>query len=221
MSEAQALIPATEMGIVPSKYATDQAFDSVASAGYLPRLQLYGSGSDAVKQGLIGMAHYGLARGKDQVEDLTKEVAVVVIAWRPKALDLRTPGQVISSYNPQSDLFKKITAVAGEKDSKCMFGPEFLVWVPTAKTFATFFFGSKTARREAPNMKGLIGNAALCKANYIKTSQYSWHGPLITPCSQQLELPDPESIREEAFKFNNPPETEVEAAPEETSDRPR
>lgn len=219
MSENQ-LVTLDQLGLVPSKYATDAAFNAVASASYLPRLTLYGANSEAVKEAKIPMAHYGLARSKDQIDDLTKEVVVVVIAWRPKALDM-SGDPIISNYNPSSLEFKRISLKSGEKNSGCMYGPEFLVYVPAAKAFATFFFGSKTARREAPNMKGLMGCAALCKAQLIKTTDYSWHGPVITPCSQSVELPDPESVREEAQKFNNPPESEIEKIEETVSDRPR
>ncbi len=80
---------------------------------------------------------------------------------------------------------------------------------------------SKTARREAPQLKGLMGKAATLKAQLIKAKKYAWHGPVVTPCSAPIDpLPQLDLAREEVQKFNNPPENETEAAPE-TGDRDR
>lgn len=211
------LIPVGDMGV--SKYADDTNFAAISSGGFLPRLQLMGSSSNAVKESKIGQGCYALVKGKDQIEDLTKEVNVIVLAWRPKALEIGTEN-VLSVYNPKHADFTRIAEKSEEQDSGCMYGPEFLVWVPSAKTFATFFMSSKTSRREAPQLKGLLGKAATLKAQLIKAKKYAWHGPVVTPCSAPLDLPDMDKAREEAQKFNNPPENETEAAPE-AGDRDR
>ena len=68
--------------------AGDEMFDQIANSGkYLPRLQMFGSKSDAVGAGKIGMAHFGLVTGKDNIQDLGEEVQIVPVYWRPKALD--------------------------------------------------------------------------------------------------------------------------------------
>lgn len=214
---SQELINVNEMGL--SKYADDKSFEQISSVGFLPRVQLMGSNSNAVKEGQIGQGHYALIRGKDQVQDLTKEVPVVVLSWRPKAMEI-TSESVISVYNPKSSEFDRIAKKSEESDSGCMYGPEFLLWVPSLKAFATFFMSSKTARREAPQLKGLLGKAALLKSQLIKAKKFAWHGPVVTPCSQPLDLPDLDEAREQAQKFNNPPENETEAAPD-AGDRDR
>jgi hypothetical protein len=68
------------------------------ASGFLPRLQLFGSSSDAVKEGKIGVAHWGVVRGKDQLEDLGKETDILVIAGRAKALDIGGE-KVVTSYD--------------------------------------------------------------------------------------------------------------------------
>lgn len=217
MSDQNQLINVTEMGV--SKHADDKTFDSMSSGGFLPRLQLMGSSSTAVKEGKINQGHYALVRGKDQIEDLTKEVNVVVLAWRPQALEIGAE-TVLSVYNPKHPDFSRIAEKSEEADSGCMYGPEFLVWVPSHKVFATFFMSSKTARREAPQLKGLLGRAATLKAQLIKAKKYAWHGPVVTPCSAPLDLPNMEEAQVEVNKFNNPPENETEKAPE-AGDRDR
>lgn len=199
-----------------AKYADDKAFAIVAQgANFLPRVMLMGSNSTAVKEGKINQGRYGLVRGKDQLDDLTPECPVIVLGWRPKAMQI-TEDEVISIFNPQSDEFKRIATKAdsGEQDTGCMYGPEFLVWVPSVAAFATFFMSSKTARREAPQLKALMGKAALLKCQLIKAGKFAWHGPVVTMYSQPVtKMPAQEEIIEQVQKFNNPPETESEQAP--------
>src|SRR4051812_46422766 len=176
---------------------------------------LMGSSSNAVKEGKINQGCYGLVRGKDQIEDLTKEVPVLVLGWRPKALQIGKE-DILSIYNPASAEFKRIATLAdsGAQDTGCMYGPEFLVWIPSAKAFATFFMSSKTSRREAPQVKALMGKAALLKAQLIKAGKFVWHGPVCTMYSQPVsDMPDMAEVTEQVTKFNSPPETESEQAP--------
>lgn len=105
-----------------------------------------------------------------------------------------------------------------------MYGIEFLVWLPEKQLFATFYLSSKTARREAPNLKGLLKDrkAATVKSNFIKKGRYSWHGPVVGPCSTPFELPPVADMTAHAERFANPKDSEVESvetAPEEA--RPR
>jgi hypothetical protein len=207
-------------GLVPvvAKFATPENFLDIAKAtDYLPRLQLYGSGSDAVKEGKIGMAHYGVVTSKDgPIIDVGTEVEIAVLAWRPKAL--RIGDQVLAYYNPENPAFKQVRLDSEKPNSKCMFGPEYMVWVPKANCFASFHMASKTARREAPKLRALMippegdGNGlAILKARYIKTPQYSWHGPDVSACNTPISpLPDVEKMNVEIGKFANPPEAQIE-----------
>jgi hypothetical protein len=213
------LIPAEAFPIAESKYADDKAFDVVATGGaFLPRLQLYGGNSEQCKEGKIGIGRWGIQKGKEVV-DLTNQVDVLVLAWRPKAMQLGE--EVIAVYNPASDEFKRIVAQSEVKDSGAMFGPEFLIYVPSQSAFVTYFANSKTARREAPQIKALMRKAATFKTQLIKTKKYSWHGPVVTPCSTPFDLPPMDDIKVQMEKFNNPPETDVEAAPDESEERDR
>ncbi len=116
---SEELIPLGDMGV--SKYSDDSAFDSMSSGGFLPRLQLCGSSTTVVKEGKITQGHYALIKGKDQLEDLTKEVNIVVLAWRPKAMEM-TEDVVLSIYNPKASEFTRIAEKSEESDSGCMYG---------------------------------------------------------------------------------------------------
>jgi hypothetical protein len=129
--------------------------------------------------------------------------------------------QVISVFDMESDEFKRIQEKSAEQDSGCMYGPEFLVYIPQIKEFATFFCGSKSARRESPTIKALLTKPATLKSKKIETKRYTWYGPQATSCSTPFDPPDLEALKKVVEKFNNPPKTEVEAAPEEETDRER
>lgn len=219
-------------GIIPnlaslgtSKYADEKAFNEVASgASFLPRLMLMGGNSMAVKEGKINQGRYALVHSKERFDDLSPECPVLVLGWRPKALQIGAE-EVISIYNNASEEFKRIAtrADSGEQDTGCLYGPEFLVWVPQVKAFSSYFMSSKTARREAPQLKAMMGKPALLKCQLIKSGKFAWHGPVVTMYSQPVvNMPTMEEITEQVTRFNNPPEAETEAAPEEgATDRPR
>jgi hypothetical protein len=202
---------------------SDQDFDAVAKGGdFLPRLQLMISQSQPCKDGSFPVNHYALVEGQ-QNTDLGDAVDILPICWRPKALKIDGES-VLTFYDPAAVEFKDIQAQSAETDSGCMYGPEFLVWIPSVKKLATFFFGSKSSRREAPNLRARLQQAATAKSKKIETTKYTWFAPVITGCSTPIEPPPPdqmEGIKEEVAKFNNPPKSNVEKADAPATTRER
>ena len=200
--------------------ASDEAFAAATKSGdYLPRLQLMTSNSQECKSGKFPINHYALVSGQNY-KDCGTDVDVLVIAWRPKAIEMGET--VITCFDVNNKEFTRICDKSGEKDSGCMFGPEFLMWVPSQKEFATFFMGSKSSRRESPNVKALLKKAATLKGHMIETAKYSWYSPIVVPCTTPFEIPAIEDIMDEVQKFNNPPVTEIEKVEGgTTSDRAR
>ena len=210
----------SENSLVPvssdvAKFDQD-AMDAVAkTTAYLPRIQLYSGKSGACLKGLIGIGHYGLTRAKDDIDDLTNEIDVVVCAARAKALKLDGEN-IINEYDQNSDQFKQIAAESEIKDSGCMFGPEFLLWVPSVGEFVTFFMSSKSARRVSKKLFALRGEAATLGVEYIEKGKYSWHSPVISQCSETPSvLPETDKLNDEVHKFMNPPKSDVEMAKDE------
>ena len=195
---------------LPQKF-TDDAFLAATKAGdYLPRLQLMTAASNECKSGKFPINSYALISGQN-FTNLTSAVDILVITWRPKAIEIPTgEGSIITVYDTENKEFTRIAEKSNEKDSGCMFGPEFLVWVPSAKSFATFFMGSKSSRRESPNVKALLKKGATLKSHLIETKQYSWMAPMVVPCTTPFEMAPIEQIMEEVAKFNNPPVNEIE-----------
>jgi len=144
---------------------------------------------------------------------------VLVCAWRPKALSTNDP--VISVYDVDDAEFKRIQEQSDVANSGCMFGPEFLVYIPAAGKFATFFMGSKSQRRESPNMKARMHQAATLKSKLIETPKYKWQNPVVVPCSTPFELPDLQAVKEQIEKFTNPPVSEIERVDDSKKDEGR
>lgn len=205
----------------------DDQYDQVASAGgFLPRMQLFIANSALVKESKIPMNHYGLVAAKDNVDDLGKEVDVLLIAWRPRALDTSDKNNIRASSIIASELFQEIKEKSGETNSGCLFGPEFLIWIPSRDKFAGILFGSKSARMEARNVQQFIQKPCTFKSRLIKTSAYSWQAMVVSGCSSPMEIPIKEKLLEVADDFlNNAKEItgaeKVEAAVKSATDRVR
>lgn len=187
----------------------DKEFALVAVAGdWLPRLSLCGGNSDLAKEGKVPMGQYAMVNGKDVVV-LGASVDCFPLAWRPKAMSMTADG-VVSNFDPTSDQFKDLAAKSEIQDSGCMFGPEFLLWVPEVKRYITFMMGSKSSRREAPNLKGLIAQPTTLKVTLLAGKKFKWHNPVIVKCSTPFAMPsDLEELKSVKDKFENPPKTPV------------
>lgn len=197
------------------KYASDSALEVVTKVGdYLPYVQLMGGNSLEVKKGEFPMGHFCLRKSKSNLVDLSEEVVLFVIAVRSKAMQF-TP-EVLSFFDHTSEEFKKIQREADDANSGKGFGPEFLVWLPDADAFATYFMGNKTGRNEAPNLVGPLKAkgpfVCLQVATLIETSEYAWHGPRTKAYDVEIKRPPLEQFKVELTKFNNPPVSQKEVA---------
>jgi hypothetical protein len=123
--------------------------------------------------------------------------------------------EILSVFDPQNPEFVRISEKSLEKDSRAMYGPEFLVWVSEAEEFATFFMGTKTMRREAPAVKTFLEKAAVLKPGKISNSKYTWYSPKVEACTTPFELPEEEEIIAQYTKFMNPPKKILERVKEE------
>lgn len=208
---------------LPQKY-DDDTFNKVASASsFLPRLQLMISQSECCKSGEFPINHYALVQNKENV-DLGKEVEVLLLAWRPKALEI-TDDAVLSVFDVNHQEFTRIRDKADISNSGCMFGPEFLLWIP-GKGYATFFMASKSARFEAPHVKAYlkteknpdVSGFCILKSKLIEGKKNTWYCPTAGECQVPSDYPDIDETNQVIEKFMNPPQTDVEVAPEAASE---
>jgi len=192
---------------------SDQMFDGLVRAAFLSRVQLCGGNNALAQEGKISVGHFAFIRNKDDFVALSNEYQFYPLAYRFVALRFGTE-QIDSYYNPESPEFKEVMAESEEKDSKCAYGPQFLIWVPSVKDFATFLFGSKSARPEGRNMKRLLDakSAGTMKSRLVSTKEYKWHVPVCIPYASPIEPFDVDTAKTLAEKFMNPGESESEKA---------
>jgi len=198
---------------------SDEDFKKIAGSTGFKRIQLYGKSSNIVGSGKFPMGHFGLVDGQE-VMDLGSQFDCIVIAWRPKAM--RTGETIEILYDPTVPNFQKIVDESEIKDSGCMFGIEYLLWLPE-HGYLPFFLNNKSSKYEAPAFKAMIGKAATVKSILIETKRYTWHAPKIIKCTVPFTaLPTEDEVRKEITSFNNPQEDEAEMAAEaEKNDRAR
>jgi hypothetical protein len=210
------LINLNELGITQPSEAEEQALAELTQAGdYLPQLRVFGSESGIVKEGKFPMGHFGLYFSADKVVDLTEQVDILVIAFRPRASIMMSDDQPINYFNPESENFQRVKDKAKAKEEGFLAGLEYFVWIPSVSQFAIFFMGNTTLRRESSNVKARVGQAATLKIKLIKSKKYTWHGCETLGCDAPFEVPPGETIKGVYdSKFANPQDSDVNMAEE-------
>ncbi len=210
--------------------------DLAKGSEFIGRIQLYTKGQ-YVDRGLIRPGRYGVPKSDDQIEDLGEEIDIIPLCCRAKALDLRDHDAIITSYEPETDTFQTIKALAGESNSGCMYGPTFLVFERSTGTLYELFCGTKSMRNEA----GKIGQflplskneaealeartgkpvaphgplACTLKVKYVKKGNWGWHVPVAVPCSTPFtNLPSIDTLKAEVARFMEAKSSTVEKVEE-------
>lgn len=196
----------------------DKALSVANSVDFHPRLKLcQGSGKEAQKGKVAKAGNYALITNKDEMEDLGDEVEIVICAARAKAL--QTGKMILTYFDPESPEFAEIKEKSKVKNSGCMYGPEYLIWLPNQNTYATLFMCSPTARRESRAVHSRLRKAALLKSHLIETEDYAWHGPIVKDLETEVtNLPPQEELLAEIEKFDNEQSSQVKMDTENTED---
>lgn len=216
-----------------SKFATEGAFKSMSGSGFLPRIQLISSSSKLAKKGEVPQGTYATLQGKERVTNkLGDKIHGLLVGWRPKAIRFDGP-KPKAFYDPNSEGFKQTSKDSSRKGSKALFGPEFLVYLPSIRELCVMHFNNPTMRQSAGPLFHQVGKPVTFGVELIENNDHSWHGPTITACTTPLTFPEGEEreklmqfIRIEQNKFNNPKTEEdveegVEEATEPSSSRDR
>lgn len=192
---------------------------------FLPRLQLFTSRSDKVSEGLVDVNNYGIVEG-DEITQLEKEIDLLIIAWRPMAID-NSGEQTIVTYDPKLDENGKPTGTFAMIQDKAdqpaktgaMYGPQYLVYIPSLQKFAGWWLCSKTARNLATQVNSFIGKPATIGSRSIDNGKYKWQAPTIHQCTTEFDPPALEEIQKQYDTFMDPPEPKVDVAEEEERER--
>lgn len=199
----------------------NEVYDELAKGGdFLARLQLYTKGK-AIDKGLIKPGHYGIPVSEDEIIDLGESIDLLVIARRPKAIDMTDKEAIIVVHDHTSAEFQRIAATSLEKESHCMYGPSFLVFERSTAKFYEYFCGSKSTRTEAKKIypfmplsqsdidaRGLTDVEphgplpVTLKSRYVEKGSFSWHVPVVQKCSVPFKNePKPDAVIKEIGKF--------------------
>lgn len=199
---------------LPVTSPVDEDFNKLASGSSLPILSLMTSASEACKDGAVPANSYALKTG-ESLHVLGKNIDVVVVAYRLTALDSKDENGFVISHDFKSALFQQIIKKADSEPfgSGAMYGPEFLIWVPTHKLFATLLCGSKSARRMASGIKALIGQVATFGSTKIETTKFSWYAMTVAPSNAIItEVPTQDEVVEVVNSFTSAKGTSLELA---------
>lgn len=192
--------------------------DTASGSSFLPYLQLFTLKSGAVAEGKINGGEYGLVRDGN-ITSLGKDINVVVLTLRARAFEM-DDGEINVVYDKDDPEYQRIEQQQADGVEGCMVGPEFLFWVPAEKTFATFFCGSKTLKREARKFGAFVGCKAMnLRSKLIESGKWKWHGPVVNGCSLTLDpLPTSDQVAAEVQRFKNPPKSDAKERVETTGD---
>lgn len=192
----------------------DEMFKELVGAQntYSSRLQLFSFNSGAVKEEKIKAGRFAIVNGQE-LTDIGDEIVLMPVAIRAKAMDLSGDRPVIA-YDLAGSLFKDIQLRSKEKDSNCMCGVEFLVYLPNQDVFTTFYLSNATLLREAGNMKANIGLPVKIKSKLIKKDKLSWHGIQIASFPSDITVPERGRFESEITMFGNAQDSVVGDAAE-------
>lgn len=217
--------PKNELAPVVENYLAEgmdeKALGELSGSGfgqYLPRLQLCGASSNLCKEGKIPIARYAFVKSKDNFTDIGVAVNVRLYGLRVKAMKFM-PDTILSYFDHTKEEFKAIQAVSLERDSGCLAGPEYLVWIPQYG-WCTLFLTSKSARNESPNIRPFLGKAATFTIHLAENKKKDkWHVIRSGPCSVPIGEPDADEVQAMRHKFSNPVDSKETAVPGEQSSR--
>lgn len=214
--------------------ASRQTVRRGAGSGFIKRMELKSKGS-LIDRSILPPGSFCVPSGSDSALNLTKEVDLMVLGYRQKALDM-SGGDVTELFDESDPVYQDIKARASIKDSYCQEGTTVLVFERSTRDVYEFFFGPKSLQAFAYEM---VGAAPLSKeeieaeglqdvkphgpltvhlrAVLSPSKKYSYFIPEISVSSDPIVLTDSEVayVSEMVTKFVNtkPRKPEVVDAP--------
>lgn len=158
-----------------------------------------------VVKGIKASGHFYHCIRKDEQIDLGKEFDALVCGSRPKAIDFRNMEKILSYYNVKDEGFQKVKDLSGTKDSGCMFGPAFLLWIPKANVFSEYLYANISAKNQAGITQDLMDKWVTYKHKAADNAKGAWNTFTVTPCSMKGEAPDPKRFAAVMHDWDNPP----------------
>jgi len=213
------LIPFNADQLPSVELATDdQLKELTKGTDFLQRLQLVTKGK-YVDTSKIKPGRYGVPQpGGKEIIDLGEEIDILPLAVRAKALDMRDRDAIIAVYDMNLPEFERIKTLAAETNSGCLWGPSFLIVERGTGEVYEYFMGNKSARQESGKLRPFLPLSSekaealgeephgpipcTLKCRYIQRTDYGWHVPVVTKCSEPFaNIPSLDRLRTEVKSF--------------------
>jgi hypothetical protein len=204
-----ALVPANVFGGLTTSTGSDADYAKYAEKkGFLQPLMFSSKGKAFESGKYIPPGNYFVKDGED-AKDLGNSIDVIVLARGRKAIDYSNRDALVVCHDANSQEYQRIEAESGEKESKCMEGPRYLMVERATGQFYELFCASAGLKKASVLLNGFlptaeagITGAATLSAQFRKTAYGTQHDPVVNPCSTPFALlPSEERMVEEITKF--------------------
>jgi hypothetical protein len=210
-------------GMTPEEKKQAEALGS--SGGYLPYINIVAGSSPLQKK--IPVGNFALVTGKEENVPVGIDLGVrfegFVLAFRSHARDNMAG---VSSYDFNSATFKDIAARSKDRDSECMAGPQYLIYI-VGHGWCTYWACSWSSNFQPYCKKALT--------DILSTGTYKFEATLRTESNKAKQfykvpafapltgpLPEIEDMAEQIAAFKNPAPPAIEKAPDQSeTKRPR
>lgn len=220
------LIKATleEQGLIVSEQEEQMLGELNTGKTFLPRIQLMQalSGPVNAEPPLAAKGDFVLTIRKGELINLGREFVCVPVTFRLKVTEFAADGTINSYFDINSPEFARVKDKSKEGfDSGCLAGPEFLLWLPDVKMFATYHLTSQTAQGMAKTLRGLAGEPVAMKSTQQENrKKQKYNVPSCMAFNGQVSaMPDAQVLGSEIKSFRNPESSVVEDAEDTTNGR--
>lgn len=217
----------------------EEELKKLSERSFLPYIKLVGTSSDEGKKrtqdNYIEPGQWAVFDGKDQPTILTESFEAMVCATRWRGC-VKTDTGIRSYYDHKSKEAQDLKVIADRPGKNGRwYGPEFLVWIRSLRSWGAYHASNKTARSRASELITILTNwdkalkakrEALTKGDpgadliVVKNPQVTFKcnfthygasdtdqwAPVFTPATTPFsEVPSLDEVRERGKKFNDPP----------------
>ena len=209
--------------MVPALPEQFEEMTKLLGGTFLPRIQLMAIGSGPVQEKKIEAGNYALIVDQNLI-DLTNTFNALPLTPRAKAMKIdKASGTVEAVWDQASAEFIAIQTEADNKPgSGCMFGVEFLMFVPEFG-FVTYFAASASARKSAGKIIQFIQQKSSATfGSRLIQKNHTWWAPTFEVCQEPLEsVPNVAEVQEKVEWYLGLGDTTVEDASIKDTDTTR
>lgn len=157
-------LPAVQDLDLPIANLPEAKIDKMSERKFLPYVRLIGTSSKEAEDSSVNPGNFVLMRDTNTRVMLTSSFEALVVALRSVACR-KTEKSLLRYYDMESAEYKKIeeeSRIPGQMGA--WHGPEFLIWVRSLRTWATFHCSSETARGRSADLITILKTWANARA---------------------------------------------------------